>query len=93
MHKDPIKLSLISICVVTLLSLLVISKCKPECTVDLDSDKNSKINWGKSISLSLMIGIVTGIVVFLCTMKKATVVPEKTPDAVMKFSNKVSNAY
>ena len=93
MSKDPIKLSIISICIVTILSLLVISKCKPDCTIDLDSDKNSKINWGKTISLSLMIGIVTGIVVFLVTMEKTQEAPVETNDATMAFSKKVSNAY
>ena len=93
MSKDPIKLSLVSICIVTILSILVISKCKPACTVDLDGDKNSKINWGKAISLSLMIGIVTGMVVFLMTMDKTREAPIKTTDAVMEFSKKVSNAY
>lgn len=93
MAKDPIKLSIISIIVVTLLCILTISKCKPECAVDLDSDKNRKTNWGKTVSISLMIGIVSGILVFVMNMEKVPDIPQDKTEVTMKFSDKVSYAY
>jgi hypothetical protein len=79
---------------VTALSVASLATCKPDYTVDIDDDKNRKRNWGKIISISLVMGIVAGIIVFLLTMEK---VPARVEDdiepAKMRFSKNVSNCY
>lgn len=92
MYKDPIKLSLVGICMTTVLSILLISISKPSCAMDVDSEKDVKINWGKALSLSMMIGIVVGIMIFLLTMDKVSEPVIEQP-AIMEFSKKISNAY
>lgn len=90
--KNPITLSLIALVVATVISVAVFVLWKPASVVNVDDQKNKNLNWGKLISLSVVLGLVSAIVIFISTMKEIPATIELDPVA-MGFGTKVANNY
>jgi len=68
--KTPIMFSVIVLVSVTTISTIVFSIWKPQFVTK--TVQRQKINWGKLISMSLVLGIVAGILSYLSTMKNTS---------------------
>ena len=92
--KDPITPSLITLVVAVIIIIIVFILWKPSFVVNAYDEKKKKINWGKLVSLSLVLGIVSAIVVYISIMKNIPAQRSlELEPAKMGFGKKVSDCY
>jgi hypothetical protein len=63
---------------------------KPDFVTTVTNEKKKKINWGKLISLSFVLGILAAIALYLSTTKNA---PKNADPVKMAFEGPIANSY
>jgi DMSO/TMAO reductase YedYZ heme-binding membrane subunit len=92
---DPIKLSLVGFSTVFILSIIIFSISKPTfVTTTAVNGRHRGINWGKLLSLSVVFGVLTAIILYLIKTPTFRNQPKSESQPVqMSFSKKVSDCY
>ena len=88
--KKPIVLSLVGLVSITVISIIIFSTWKPTFVTTVNNKKKKSLNWGKILSLSFVLGIVTAITLYISTMKPTLENVSTTP---MKFRGPVADSY
>lgn len=87
--KNPVTLSFIGFVTITILSILILWIWKPNVVLKVKTEKD--INWGKLISLSIIMGVVVAIILFFTTIKKIDFLTKEK--YTMGFFNKSNHCY
>ena len=88
--KKPIVLSLVGLVSITVISIIIFSTWKPSFVTTVNNKKQKKLNWGKLLSLSVVLGVVTAISLYLSTMKP---IAKNISSPSMKFGGPVANSF
>lgn len=80
-----IRISIYSIIITTILTILVLYVWKPRFVVDQTVKK--KILWGKLVSVSLVLGILVGIVLFMWAPKVQIPIQKEEKTKPLPVSN------
>ena len=90
--NKPIVLSLVGLVFIAVVTVVILAVWKPDFVVGVNNDKKKKINWGKLVSLSCVLGILAAIILYISTMKSAPSEKILLEPAEMGFG-KVSDCY
>ena len=79
---DPITLSLAGLALVTGIMILILAIAKPTFVLQPKQDK--KINWGKLVSISLVVGLLAAIILYVSRIKPKSIQPDPVTMAFAK---------